>query len=88
MFLAELVRQHITPRDSYYLHENSVWLGGQDVDIEGTLVWTSSGGQRLSNDLRWNQSMHFNAVKCVVKSSLFNWIYLFIKALLSSGLNS
>jgi len=52
-FLSELTRQHITARGSIAPHEDSVWLGGQDVSIEGTFVWTSSGGHRLSNDLRW-----------------------------------
>ena len=63
MFLLELVRQHITARDNYKWYENSVWLGGQDVDNEGTFVWTSSGGQPLSNDLQWAKGLHFNAVK-------------------------
>ena len=63
MFLLELVRQHITARANYKWFENSVWLGGQDVDIEGTFVWTSSGGQPLSNDLRWGKGLHFNDVK-------------------------
>jgi len=62
VFHSELVRQHITAKDTFYGHKNSVWLGGQDVDIEGTFVWTSSGGQRLSKDLRWGKGLHFNAV--------------------------
>jgi len=63
VFHSDFVRQHITARDSNKPYENSVWLGGQDVDIEGTFVWTSSGGQRLSDDLRWGKGLHFNAVK-------------------------
>jgi len=70
VFLSELVRQHITASDTEYRHHNSVWLGGQDVDIEGTFVWTSSGGQRLSNDLRWAEGLHFNAVKLDLFTSL------------------
>ena len=64
-FLSDLVLQYLTPRNHSYPALDSVWLGGQDIAIEGTFVWTSSGGQPLSIDLRWGASMNYYAVKCV-----------------------
>ena len=58
MLHSDFVSQHITPAVNRTNYENNVWLGGQDVDIEGQFVWTSSGGQPLSNDLRWGDGRH------------------------------
>ena len=58
MLLADLVRRHITPVDHRKNYENSVWLGGQDIAIEGQFVWTSAGGQPFSDDLQWGHGMH------------------------------
>ena len=68
-FLSDLVRQYVTPRNDQYPFQDSVWLGGEDTTIEGTFVWTSYGGQRLSTDLRWRESINFKLLNVYIVHS-------------------